>query len=250
MNQASFEFPLNEKVRNYLRVEQMFSTLADPEICCQKHIELSFLRNLINLLDLIERVDLRTEMLRDLDAYFKNIEYWQTLPNVSESKLSAEARVVTELTRTLDSEGRIGSSLKHDRFLSTIRQRFTIPGGTCSFDLPQLHFWLNQPDTIKSQYMRDWLAPLTVLKDALTIVLKFIRQRQPFVDIVAHNGFYQGVANAKFELIRIEYNAGLNLYPTLSGNKYRYSIKFLPFDDDILPQNHNNSEIVCKLANC
>ncbi len=32
-----------------------------------------------------------------------------------------------------------------DRLIALVRQRLSIPGGCCSFDLPTLHIWLHLP---------------------------------------------------------------------------------------------------------
>ncbi len=37
---------------------------------------------------------------------------------------------------------RIGQFLREDRPIALVRQRLSIPGGCCSFDLPTLHIWL------------------------------------------------------------------------------------------------------------
>lgn len=250
MNQANFEFPLNEKVRNYLRVEHMFNSIVDLESCCAKNNEVIFLRNLFQLLDLIERVDLKSELIRDLNIYNQHLNHWLTFPNVNKDKLNTALDEVTQTIDALNTSPRIGCSLKQDRFLSAIRQRFSIPGATCSFDLPKLHFWLNQSSESKIKQMQDWLAPMRLLQDSIRLVLTFIRQRKPLEDVTATNGFYQGVADNKVELIRIEYNHTLDYYPTLSGNKYRYAVRFMRFNDDNHPENDNNKDISFKLASC
>ena len=38
------------------------------------------------------------------------------------------------------------AGLKDSEFLSAIKHRSAIPGGTCEFDLPDFFFWLNQAD--------------------------------------------------------------------------------------------------------
>ena len=121
MNQANFEFPLNEKVRNYLRVEHMFNSIVDLESCCAKNNEVTFLRNLFQLLDLIERVDLKSELIRDLNIYTQHLNHWLTFPNVNKDKLNTALDEVTQTIDALNTSPRIGCSLKKDRFLSSIR---------------------------------------------------------------------------------------------------------------------------------
>ena len=124
---------------------------------------------------------------------------------------------------------RVGQELKSDRFLTAIRQRFSIPGATCSFDLPKLHFWLYLDNDTKQLNFNQWLAPLAVLKDAVATTMEFIRGRSELNEISVPNGFYQGIADNKVELIRVETAKNTQFYPTLSGNKYRYAVRFMKF---------------------
>ena len=63
----------------------------------------------------------------------------------------------------LMSAERFGQSFKEDRFLSTIRQRFNLPGGACCFDLPALHHWLHLPCEQKQQDAQNWMGSLRFL---------------------------------------------------------------------------------------
>ena len=67
------------------------------------------------------------------------------------------------LKQKLKTDRRFGSALKEDKLLSAIRQRFAIPGGACSFDLPNLHFWLQQPLEQRLAEIAQWLETLALL---------------------------------------------------------------------------------------
>jgi len=119
-----------------------------------------------------------------------------------------------------------------DSFLQTIRQRFSIPGGTCSFDLPHLHFWLNQPLAHRQTEMTQWLSHIDLLSDAISLLLSFLRQRCHFVAQTASNGFFQGDSEDKSELIRVRLPQNATVYPTLSGNKYRFALRFMQMNGE------------------
>jgi cell division protein ZapD len=57
MSQAIYEFPLNEKVRTYLRLEQLFKQLEQGKIASEDWQYINFLSCLFTLLDLSERID-------------------------------------------------------------------------------------------------------------------------------------------------------------------------------------------------
>ena len=76
MPQAIYEFPLNEKVRTYLRLEQLFQQLNQVKHATESWQYIHFLSSLFTLLDLLERLDLRTDVLKDLEAHEKNLVLW------------------------------------------------------------------------------------------------------------------------------------------------------------------------------
>ncbi|GEA05439.1 cell division protein ZapD [Alteromonas sp. KUL42] len=229
MSSAVFEFPLKEKVRNYLRVEQLLGQLKMTATADLTSLQLIFFEQLFELLDLVERLDLRSDLTKDLEAHEKNLVYWSSHPQIDSSALEQALKTVLTLREKLKADRRFASVLKDDKFLSSIRQRFAIPGGTCSFDLPSLHFWLQQPLERRKYEISQWLGSLTLLDDAITVSLSFIRERSQFSNVVAENGFYQGVAEDSKELIRVKCRVDEGYYPTLSGNKYRYALRFMQF---------------------
>ena len=177
MSEAVFEFPLKEKVRNYLRVEQLLGQLKSSASSESPQLQTVFFEQLFELLDLIERLDLRSDMSKDLDAHEKNLVYWSQHPKIDSAALEQALKTIVTLKQKLKTERRFGSALKEDKFLNAIRQRFAIPGGACSFDLPNLYFWLQQPLAERQAEVNGWLHTLSLLDDTLAVSLSFIRER-------------------------------------------------------------------------
>ena len=131
MSDAVFEFPLKEKVRNYLRVEQLLGQLKITAKAEQSSLQLVFFEQLFELLDLIERIDLRSDLTKDLEAHEKNLVYWSKHPKIDTTALEHALKTVLRLRQKIKTDGRFGYALKEDKLLSSIRQRFAIPGGAC-----------------------------------------------------------------------------------------------------------------------
>src|SRR3989442_1042715 len=66
--------------------------------------------------------------------------------------------------------------LRDSEFLSAIKHRSAIPGGTCEFDLPDYYFWLTQPDETRTRTFNEWLSLLRPLCDAVAELLWLTRQ--------------------------------------------------------------------------
>ncbi|GAB5380907.1 MAG: cell division protein ZapD [Aliiglaciecola sp.] len=250
MSQAVYEFPLNEKVRTYLRLEQLFLQI---EQCTEAETNwhfISFFEALFTLLDLLERLDIRNDVLKDIEVHEKNLVFWSQHPKIDSEALQAALQKILRLRDQLKHSKKVGANLKEDKFLASIRQRFSIPGGTCSFDLPNLHYWINQPLETVRQDIVGWLQEFELIREAIEITLSFLRERGRFASTLAKNGFYQGVADDKNELIRVKSPIDKGFYPMLSGNKYRYAIRFMLFTPDEHGSNQVNEDIEFHLASC
>lgn len=227
-----YEFPLKEKVRNYLRIEHLLSQLKTGASVQNPALQVYFFEQLFTLMDLFDRIDLRTDLVKDLDIHERNLVHWSQYPNIDTDALEQTLRSIVKLKDKVKNDRKFGSALKEDKFLTSIRQRFSIPGGVCSFDLPNLHYWLNRPQPEIQENIKTWLQSLTHLDEGIALLLSFLREKSAFVQIDASNGFYQGVADDKNDLIRLTCDANQGYYPTFSGNKYRFTIRFMWFEQE------------------
>lgn len=250
MPNTVYEFPLNEKVRTYLRLEQLFKQLHSARECTEDWQFVHFFDCYFTLLELLERLDLRSDILKDIDAHEKNLRLWAQHPKIDKEALDQALSKILELKAKLKSSKKIGVGLKGERFLLSIKQRFSIPGATCSFDLPNLHYWLKQSQKSIDDDIERWLSEFGLIQQAIEITLSFLRERGRFETIEANKGFFQGVADERNDLIRVHCSTEDNFYPTLSGNKYRYAIRFMNFEPDELGQVSIDKTINFKLACC
>lgn len=220
-----YEHPLNERIRNYLKLEQLFS---QARACLAGDIVLShqvFFSALFAIIDTLERNDVRGELLKDLEKLEQSLVLWSRSPDVDSKALEDNIKQTVALLCALKTPTPQWCQLKNDKFIAGLKQRYAMQGGNSSFDLPQLTFWLNRPiDRIKKE-TSDWLCLLDQISNALTLILKFIRQRTDFEDINSENGFYQDSGEGVL-LLRIKLDDKMPFYPTVSGNKFRYSIRF------------------------
>jgi cell division protein ZapD len=117
---------------------------------------------------------------------------------------------------TLMSAPRIGQFLREDRLIALVRQRLSIPGGCCSFDLPTLHIWLHMPQAYRDEQVGVWLASLDPLTQSLVLILDLIRNSAPFRKQTSLNGFYQDNGEDA-DLLRLRLDLASQLYPQISG---------------------------------
>ena len=226
MTSTLYEHPLNERIRNYLKLEQLFAQTTD---CLQCKIDIShhvFFTSLFTILDTLERNDIRGDLIKELEKLEQNMVIWSQAPDIDNSALQDNLKLTVALIAQLKSPTPDWFKLKADKFLSSLKQRFAIQGGNSSFDLPQLKFWVHQQAGNQEADISRWLGHLEQISLSLSLILKFIRQRGSFEAIQSESGFYQDNGEGIL-LLRIKVDSNANHYPTISGNRFRYSIRFM-----------------------
>lgn len=248
MASVLYEHPLNERIRNYLKLEQLF---VQAKSCAPESITDNyqvFFNALFAIFDTLERNDIRGELIKDLEKLEQHLVVWSKSPEINSSALEENLQQAVAFICKLRANLPPWSELRNDKLLSSIKQRFAIQGGSSTFDLPQLQFWLNQPLHTVEKSISNWLDKLKELEQSIALVLKFLRQRSEFEIINTESGFYQDNGEGLL-LLRIKLDKSAQYYPTVSGNKFRYSIRFmLPCEKD--GRKYSNQATKFELARC
>jgi len=227
----TFEHPLNERIRTFLRTEHLFqlakyrltNTVSpwDTRDCIAAIIE---------LYNLIERTDFRGELLKEIERHTNGLQRLEMTPSIDRQALS---KVLKELEHSIETlrcySAKQGLSPKDSDLFNSIRQRLLIPGGTCSFDLPAFHYWLSLPPKMRQKTLNEWQEILNPLDKALSLVLELTRQSSRATRETALGGTFQKTINAQAtsQLIRIAVSAEYCVYPEISANKQRINVRFL-----------------------
>ncbi len=199
----------------------------------------SALLTILELTALLERGDFKQELMKELERQHGALKALTQHQGIDHSKLelilSKQKNALEQLHRL---DGKLGEHLKRNDFLLGIKQRTSIPGGSCDFDLPQLRFWLNQDHEQRVADLQEWAAPYCQLEAVIDLIMKAIRDSASARPVVAENGFYQKPLDTKqsTQLIRIGIDAKAMIYPEISAGKHRYSVRFMRIDSgDSMP---------------
>ncbi len=253
MTTILYEHPLNERIRNYLRLEQLLAQAysyanSDAAMTNIQYSYQVFFNALFTIIDSLERGDIRGDLIKDLEKLQQNLVVWSQAPDIDTSVLEKNLRKTVALSSHLKTSTQTWSQLKDHKLIASLKQRFAIQGGSSSFDLPQLQFWLHQQNTQIKADIKHWLSLLDDINDSLALVLRFIRQRAEFETIETESGFYQDNGEGLL-LLRIKVAQSAQYYPTVSGNRFRYSIRFmLPCEKD--GRRYSNQATRFQLARC
>ncbi len=225
----AYEYPLSERVRTLLRLEDLyrkawfFTAKAEP---VENHVALVLL---FDILEVAGRADLKTDLLQELERQRHTLERLRDNPAISVDLLDQVIQEIDQTsTRLFQMSGKFGQDLRENEWLMSIKQRTSIPGGVCEFDLPSYHYWLNTSAEQRRRDIETWLAPFRPIHDAITIVLRLLRESGKTSAQMASQGvFQQMMAGRVAQMLRVQLSREFACIPEISANKYALNIRFM-----------------------
>lgn len=224
-----YEYPLNERVRALLRIEDLFDRMAhhlSGEHAWDHH---ATLMTLFEILEVCSRGDLKSDVLQELERNRQSLAAFRGAGGVDTEKLEATLQSLDRAyTDLVAAAGKTGAHVRENEWLSAVRSRAIIPGGTCEFDLPSYHAWLESPLAARRADLSTWIAPLKPLGDGMHALLRLLRETGTPRDVVATAGvFSQDIKSKTYQLMRVRVDPALGATPEISANKYMLHIRFV-----------------------
>jgi cell division protein ZapD len=251
MNIITYEQPLNERIRTFLRLEFLFQQASHGLQHQSPWDTRASVTNLIEILNVFGRTDLKTEVIKELERLTAILTRLETNPDVDSSKLNSIMDKIDLLVDRLHTfQGQVGQELKDSEFLTAIKQRSSIPGGTCDFDLPVYHFWLKHSAEERGAQMRHWLSAFDTFRAAIDLVLRLVRESSSTTQEIASTGFYQQSLDTAtpYQLIRVSVPVDIPCFAEISGGKHRFTVRFMEMKDFDRP--FQTTRDVAFLLNC
>ncbi len=230
---SSYEFPFNERIRTLLRLEDLFSKVLLNVDAQHQHNHHSALMSLLQMLDIIDRADLKMDLVQELDRQRLSMQNLRGNPIIAEAVLDKILKQIGSCSTTLRSDSaKLGQHLRENDWLMSIKQRAGIPGGVCQFDIPSYHHWLNLDALKRKQDFDGWLAKLMPMYDAIKTILHILRGSGVATQHHVDTGFFQqmlgGAKPAQMLIIQIDDLCPC--FPEVSANKYAINVRFNGLD--------------------
>jgi len=230
-----YEYPFNERIRTYLRLEHLFlrlSELMSREAALDHHFAIA---TMFEVMDVGARADLKSDVLKDLDKQKQILNGYRGNPAISEGVLDG---IILKLERCFTAlnalPGKAGQTLTENDWLMSIRSRVGIPGGTCEFDLPAYFAWQHRDCASRQSDLQRWASSLAPLAESIHLLLKLLRDSGSPQKVIAIGGqFQQNLPQGRtFQLLRLSLNDSLRLIPEISGNRLMVSIRLMRHEAD------------------
>ncbi|HSW71651.1 MAG TPA: cell division protein ZapD, partial [Gammaproteobacteria bacterium] len=224
----TYEQPLSEIFRACLRLEYLFEQL-DHQLKDSSYMGTrNIISVIINLLQLLDRPDLKTKLAKELSYQTTQLLRLENLPQTDQEKLHEVIAQLEELSRSfIDSSGKIGQNLRDIALLNNLRLHLMTPGGGLSFDFPIYNYWLSRSESERLETVQAWLNEFHHLRTAIHLLLRLVRESTPLQLKTATHGFYQELLDPQqnIRLIRVSINHQMDAYPEISVGRHFVSIR-------------------------
>ena len=230
-----YDYPFNERIRTYLRLEQLFRRLVELVPRCHPLDHHYALQTIFEIMDVAARADMKSDVLKDIDRHKLQLGSYRGNPMISEEVLDGVIQQLDDcFTQLSQLAGKTGQSLTENDWLMSIRSRIGIPGGTCEFDLPAYYHWQHQSVEARQADLHRWTVPLSPLAEAIVLLLKMLRDSGSAQKVVAPGGLFQMTLpqGRTFQLLRLRIDPALGLIPEISGNRLMLSVRLMRHGED------------------
>ncbi|HSH84197.1 MAG TPA: cell division protein ZapD [Guyparkeria sp.] len=248
-----FEQPLNERIRACLRLDNLFSRIDHHLHSSSQNDTLCTMLLLLEAADVLSRIDIKRELIKELERQQARLMSVPDSPSVDREKLNALLDQQTGLIKSLHAyHAQPGVHLKNHELLNAVRQRASIPGALCEFDIPGLHYWLGRPADERREDVDAWLAPFADIRQANELVIDLIRNSVGTMSVIAEAGFLQqSIESASpYQLLRVMIDDNTVAYPEISAGKHRFTVRFMTLDRDNGRPRQVHEDIQFRLALC
>ncbi len=226
----TFEQPLHERVRLLLRLETLIERFGQTRLAARDFDHHHALTVLVDIYALAGRVDVKRELMGEIERQIANLNRLASQPGVDPERLNLTMQGQRRLLARLEDQvGSLDHRVKGNEFFTSVRQRTALPGGACDFDLPIYHYWLSQATSVREELLLEWFQPLETVAEAITQVLSFMRAAGHPRQVVAPDGYHeQGLdTNYAWQIIRVSVASDEQCYPEISAGRQRFTVRFL-----------------------
>lgn len=233
------EFPLSERIRRLLRVEEIYLKFEYQLKNTHDYFEYSCFNTLFEIVQLVSRSDLKIDFLQELERQEKK-QSTAIEQQILKEDVFDQGEIVSMIKRARKKleviDVKPGFNFNNNLFLEDVRKRIGSPGGLLDVDFPSFRNWATQ-NTRKSKLedFKFWAQSLMVFKDAASAILVILRNQSMIESITAKEGKHQQNIDPlkTYDLIRIQLEKESNVYPEISANKYTVNIFFNQLNEEL-----------------
>jgi cell division protein ZapD len=248
-----FEQPLAERMRTFLRIEFLYQQSLYHAEMDAPWSSRAAIDSLLGIMAILTRGDVRGDVLKELERHTVELNRYQAKSGVDGGRLQSLLSNLGNLRDQLSGQQtHFLQSLKESDFLSAVKHRSAIPGGTCEFDLPDYNHWLHRDMQDRTRDFEKWMADLRPLCDGVAELLWLTRESVAAAELQAHAGMFQQALEkgSSVQMVRVAVPRSANVFPEISGSQQRFTVRFLEWQDTDHRPSQTQNDIDFRLYLC
>jgi len=224
-----YEQPAAENIRNFLKCEYLFekfnAALLQEDLWGVK----SSISTLLEMSDFFMRINLKVELLKDLEKFML---YFNNLTNNNDVNALVLDDFISKIEESIDMLNNINGNpsklIVDNDFLMQINNKIHIPAGDNFFDMPSYLNFLSSSKSSILDHINIWYEPFSPLILASKLILNIRRNTTDFIQYKSSKSYFEKKLdkNSRVDLVRIKLLKKDNLYPVISVNRQNINIIF------------------------
>lgn len=182
----TFQLPTHYLSKVAVKLEYLYLSVKQASQENHPSIHHHALNNIIEMLTLIEKPELKSRFLKELMRieHVLNRLSWVDSKNLQEN-LHHHIQFLSHVV------GRFGGEIHQEAFIQSIKAMQTTQHNDFEMYSPQLLLWLASTSSLRRENLILWLNHLEVLYSTVSLYLTLLRTTAQFNPIDMRNGFYQ-----------------------------------------------------------
>ena len=224
-----YEQPAAENIRNFLKCEYLFekfnAALLQEDLWGVK----SSISTLLEMSDFFMRINLKVELLKDLEKFML---YFNNLTNNNDVNALVLDDFISKIEESIDMLNNINGNpsklIVDNDFLMQINNKIHIPAGDNFFDMPSYLNFLSSSKSSILDHINIWYEPFSPLILASKLILNIRRNTTDFIQYKSSKSYFEKKLdkNSRVDLVRIKLLKKDNLYPVISVNRQNINVIF------------------------
>lgn len=253
LRECIYEQPLCERMRLFMRLESMFKQMHLFHKADEYYSIQLFLDSLFDVLDFLHRYEIRSEILKELQR-LKTALMRDTLQpgHGFKTQTDMENAIEQSLIAIHDINFNPISMLRENELFNSLRQRNFNQSGNCLFEVPAYQYWLGKNADKTNPFIIHCYSLFSPIAKAINLVLGMVRASAELTKEYTEDGMFIKTLDKdkRNQLLRVHLTTAHNVFPRISGDNHRFSIRFMEQDDPQLRSTQTTQPVSFSLQIC
>lgn len=250
---STYEQPLSERIRLFMRLESMFCQMKNFHRADEYYSIQLFLDALFDVLDFLHRYEIRSEIIKELQSYKSALEREQFVPfSSAEEYKSTLSAIDLSIQEAHDINFNPISALRENELFNSLRQRNFNQSGNCLFEVPAYQYWLLQHTDCENLFLQHCYEMFLPIARAVNLLLRLVRIGAKITEEYTEDGIFLKTLdhNKRNQMIRIHLSPEQKVFPRISGDRHRFSVRFMTQNNPEYRAEQINTSVHFSLQTC